>query len=149
MKTLELEEIKVEREALRSRAKLLDEREREIYRHQRDADLITADHLLIKDDEDERKVNFIMGYSGGYVDGFNAALIEIIDALSNEYRNIKMTEDELYLLIKLGEKKDRFWLKDDNQARIMKKNGWEMTFDGGARYWQKKGKESEDESQGA
>lgn len=144
MKTLELEEIKVEREALRSRAKLLDEREREIYRHQRDADLITADHLLIKDDEDERKANFIMGYSGGFVDGFNIALIEIIDALSNEYRDIKMTEDELYLLIKLGEKKERFWLRDDNQARIMKKNGWEMTFDDGARYWQKKGKEVEE-----
>lgn len=145
MKTLELEEIKVEREALRRRGKLLDEREMEIHMHQRDADLITEDNLLIEDDEDERKVNFIMGYSSGFVDGFNIALTEIIDALSNEYRNIKMTEDELYLLIKLGEKKERLWLKDDNQARIMKKNGWEMTTDVGARYWQKKGKESEDE----
>lgn len=149
MKTLKLEEIKIEREALRKRAKLLDEREREIHMHQRDADLITADSLLIEDDEDERKVNFIMGYSGGFIRGFNAALIEIIEALSNEYRHIKMTEDELHMLIQLGEKRERAWLKDDNQARILKKNGWEMKSDIGgqicSQYWQKKGKESEDE----
>ena len=86
-----------------------------------------------------------MGHSSGFVNGFNAALNEIILALSNEYRDIKMTEDELYMLIQLGEEKERAWLKDDKQVRILKKNGWEMIFDICGQYWQKKGKESEDE----
>ena len=148
MKTLELEEIKVEREALRRREKLLNERESEIYEHQLDASPITADDLLIKDDVDEREVNYIMGHSSGFVAGFNEALNEIIDALSCEYRDIKMTEDELYMLAQLGQRKERAWLKDDKQVRILEKNGWEMIFNIGGRHWQKKERDGEDELQG-
>ena len=127
------------------REKLLNERESEIYKHQRDASLITADDLLLKDDVDERVVNFIMGHSSGFVDGFNEALNEIIDALACEYRDIKMTEDELYMLIQLGKRKERAWLKDDKQVRILEKHGWEMIFDIGSRYWQKKAEEINDD----
>ncbi|MBO6108100.1 MAG: hypothetical protein J6P16_01710 [Eubacterium sp.] len=146
MKILELEEIKVEREALRRREKLLNGRESEINKHQIDASLITVDDLLIKDDVDERVVNFIMGHSRGFVDGFIEALNEIIGALSCEYRDIKMTEDELYMLVQLGERKERAWLKDDKQVRILKKHGWEMIFDIGGRHWQKKAEEVDDDT---
>lgn len=145
MKTIEQEEIRLEYEVLKKRQKLLHEREQEIWKHHQNADAIVADETLMKADITEGEVNYVLGQSAGYVDGFRAAIDTIIQALSSEYRDIPMTEHELYMLTELGEIKERAWLKDYKQKQIIEKAGWEFDFAMRCPIWHKKSQEQEGE----
>ncbi len=145
MKTIEQEEIRLEYEVLKKRQELLHEREQEIWKHHQNADVIVADETLMKADITEGEVNYVLGQSAGYVDGFRAAIDTIVQALSSEYRDIPMTEHELYMLTELGEIKERAWLKDYKQKQIMYKAGWEFDFTKRCSIWHKKPQEQEGE----
>ena len=145
MKTIEQEEIRLEYEVLKKRQELLHEREQEIWKHHKNADAIVADETLMKADITEGEVNYVLGKSAGYVDGFRAAIDTIIQALSSEYRDIPMTEHELYMLTELGEIKERAWLKDYKQKQIIEKAGWEFDFTKRFPIWHKKPQEKEGE----
>lgn len=147
MNSIEQEEIRIEREALKRRENLLNEREREIWKHQQDASMITADETLLLDDVMEGELNYIIGHSTGYVDGFKAAVNTIIEALSSEYRDITMTEDELYMLTELGKVEERAWLKDYKQKRIIEKAGWQFDFSKRSSMWHKKEEKTEDKTE--
>lgn len=125
---IELEKIRVQRKAINDSLKALDARESDVRHHEREANSINADDLVIKDDVKPDQVNYIMGHSAGYVDGFRAAIDSIVTTLASEYRDIPMTESELYMLIELGEMKERAWLKDNKQRKILEKNGWKQNF---------------------
>ena len=145
MKTIEQEEIRLEYEVLKRRQGLLHEREREIWKRHQNADAIVADETLMKSDITEGEVNYVLGQSAEYVDGFRAAIDTIIQALSSEYRDIPMTEHELYMLTELGEIKERAWLKDYKQKQIIEKAGWEFDFAMRCPIWRKKPQEQEGE----
>ena len=144
MKSIEEEEIRLEYEVLKKRQGLLHEREREIWKHNQNADAIVADETLMKADITEGEVNYILGQSAGYVDGFRAAIDAIINALSSKYRDIPMTEHELYMLTELGEIKERAWLKDYKQRQIIKKAGWKVDYMGRCPLWLKKSEKVEE-----
>ena len=145
MKSIEQEEIRLEYEVLKRREKLLNEREQEIRKHHQKADAIVADEIFMKADITEGEVNYVLGQSAGYVDGFIAAIDTIIQALSSEYRDIPMTEHELYMLTELGEIKERAWLKDYKQKQLIEKAGWTHDFTMRCPIWRKKPQEQEDE----
>ena len=135
----ELEKIRIQRNAINDSLKALDKREQEIRDHEIDASTINADEVLIKDCVSPDQVNYIMGQSYGYVSGFSAAVQVIIDALASEYRDIPMTDSELYMLVQLGEIKERAWLKDNKQKKILEANGWKQDFEDFYPYiWKKK-----------
>jgi hypothetical protein len=62
------------------------------------------------------------------VAGFKSAVNVIVSELSNEYRDIPMTQSELYLLTELGKLEERAWLKDHKQIKIMEDSGWEQDW---------------------
>lgn len=138
MKTIELEEIRMERKAIEHRLCSINEREREIYLKIRDAERINADETLLKEDIDVSEVNYILGQSDGYVQGFKSAINVIVAGLVNEDRDIPITEDELYLICELGEIKERAWLKDMKQKEIANKNGWDQQVSKRVPIWEKK-----------
>lgn len=117
--------INVQKSALKKSMDALEERDREILRHEKDANFINSDEpFLMKDDIPPEAVNYIMGQSAGFVDGFRSAINTIVLTLSDTYRDIQMTEDELYMLIDLGAQKERAWLKDQKQKKLLEKQGW-------------------------
>ena len=120
----ELEEIRIQKQAAKKVLDALEIREREIYAHDSDARTINADEVLLKDDVQADEVNYILGNSRGYVNGFIAAINTIVAGLASEYRDIPITESELYLLTELGEMKERAWLKDHKSREVAEKNGW-------------------------
>ena len=142
---LELEEIRVQKRAIKKSLEALQRREQELCEHERNAAIINADDAIISKDASPEAVNNIMSQSAGYVTGFTAALNTIICALANEFRDIPMTESELYMLVELGEMKERAWLKDDKQRKILEKNGWKMKLEPGSfvYVWQKERSEGE------
>lgn len=143
--TIELQELYEIERYLKKRQDAVDGRKREIFSHQRNADQIIVDDVLMKEDVKPDVVNYVLGQSAGYVDGFKAAINVIVDALSSEYREIPMTEHELYMLTELGEQKERAWLKDYKQRRIMEKSGWKINYkDFTCPVWVKEEKESEE-----
>lgn len=144
MKTIESEEIRLEREILKKRLNMLDNRERKLYKHESDATSITADEALMKSDINPAEVNYILGHSKGFVDGFGCAVNTIIEALSSEYRDIRMTEDELYTLVELGRIRERTWLKDFKQQTVIEKAGWFFDFGARCPVWKKKEEKNED-----
>ena len=127
---IEYEQIKMELEAVKKRDMMLRDRVAKLSKHESDADAITVDERLthLKDDVDPAAVNYILGQSAGYVDGIRAAIGLIVEAMASEYRDIPMTEDELNLLIELGEAKERAWLKDYKQRQITEKSEWKFEF---------------------
>ena len=117
--------ISMQIDALKKSMDALKERDKEIIRHEKEADFINSDEpFLIKDDIPPEAVNYIMGQSAGFVDGFKSAINTIVLTLSDTYRDIQMTEDELYMLIDLGAQKERAWLKDQKQKKLLEKQGW-------------------------
>ena len=139
---IEYEQIKMELEAVMKHEMMLRDRAAELSKHESDADAITVDERLahLKDDADPAAVNYILGQSAGYVDGLRAAIGLIVEAMASEYRDIPMTEDELGLLIELGEAKERAWLKDYKQRQITEKSGWEFDFTRGCAWVKKEDK---------
>lgn len=147
MKSIELEEIRLEHEILKKRQGLLQEREKEIWSHNQDARSITADETLMKSDIKPEEVNYVLGQSDGYVAGFKAAIDDIVCELSSEYRDIPMTESELYMLVELGAEKERAWLKDYKQKKIIETSGWEFDFTQRCPIWLKKEKSAANEKE--
>lgn len=123
---IELEEIRVQRNAIKKSLEALEQRELEINAHERDADYINADYRLTMKDINPDHVNYIMGQSTGYVSGFTSAINSVVCAIANKYRDIPMTESELYMIVELGEMKERAWMKDYKQRKILEKNGWKQ-----------------------
>ena len=130
--------INVQKSALKKSMDALEERDREILRHEKDANFINSDEpFLLKDDIPPEAVNYIMGQSAGFVDGFKSAINTIVLTLSDTYRDIQMTEDELYMLIDLGAQKERAWLKDQKQKKLLEKQGWKESHHGFVPVWSK------------
>lgn len=145
MTSIELEEIKLEREALKKREGLLREREQEIFSHHRAASQIVADETLLHDDVSPVELNYVLGASKGFVDGFQKAIDTVVEALANEYRDIPITESELYMLVSLGEIRERAWLTDWKQKEIVEKSGWTFNWSARCPVWEKGEKVTEDE----
>ena len=136
----ELRLIKSERDALQKRINALNEQEREIQMHTRKADVITADEMVLRDDIMPDEANYVLGQSAGFVDGFASAINTVVATLASEYRDIPITEDELFLLVELGAVKERAWLKDYKQRQITEKSGWEFDFTRGCAWVKKEDK---------
>lgn len=131
--------INVQKSALRKQIEALEEREREIHLHEEDAHHINSNELpALKDGVNPSAVNYVAGQSKGYVDGFRAAINTIVLALSSEYREIPMTESELYMIIGLGEMKERAWLKNRKDEEMLEKQGWKQEYEGFVPFWVKK-----------
>lgn len=140
--------ISMQIDALKKSMNALKERDKEILRHEKEADFINSDEpFLIKDDIPPEAVNYIMGQSAGFVDGFKSAINTIVLTLSDTYRDIQMTEDELYMLIDLGAQKERAWLKDQKQKKLLEKQGWKEEHHNFVPVWVKE--ESEGEQNGS
>lgn len=125
---VELEELRLQQKAVKKTLEALQEREREICSHERDASIINSDDLRIKDTVDSNQVNYIMGQSAGFVSGFRSAVSIVVSALASEFRDIPMTEAELDMLVELGGAEERAWLKDNKQKKILEDNGWKQDF---------------------
>lgn len=128
----------VQKSALKKAMEALEEKEREIYQHEKELDFINSDEpFILKDDITPSAVNYVMGQSAGFVRGINAAINTIVLALSSEYRDIPMTESELYMLVELGEQKERALLKDRKQENLLEKQGWKAEYKGRVQVWKK------------
>jgi hypothetical protein len=140
--------INVQKSALKKSMDALEERDREILRHETEANFINSDEpFTIKEDIPPEAVNYIMGQSAGFVDGFKSAINTIVLTLSDTYRDIQMTEDELYMLIDLGVQKDRAWLKNHKQRKLLEKQGWKEEHYNCVPVWKKEEHaEGEDDS---
>lgn len=137
MERIDLTKINNEIKALQKTIDELDNRRNEIQKHIRDEAQINTEGNL-KEDVDVASLNYIMGHSAGFVAGFQSAVNTVVQALASEYRDIPMTESELYLLTELGAEKERAWLKDNNQIRVVEKNGWKMEWNPSPK-WYKEG----------
>lgn len=147
MTTIELEEIKLARETAQRQLDRLRDRESEIHREMNKAhEIAVADKVLLKEDITESEVNYVLGHSAGYVNGFKAAIDTIVSELSNEYRDIPITEHELYMLIGLGEMRDRAWLRDFKSKEVAEKSGWEFKWENRTPIWQKKAEDGNEDS---
>lgn len=125
---VELEEIRLQQKAVKKTLEALQEREREICSHERDASIINSDDLCIKGAVESDQVNYIMGQSAGFISGFRSAVSIVVSALASEFRDIPMTESELDMLVELGGAEERAWLKDNRQKKILENNGWKQDF---------------------
>ena len=131
--------ISVQKNALRKQIEALEEREREIHIHEEDAQYINSNELpVLKDGVNPSVVNYVAGQSKGFVDGFKSAINTIVLALSSEYREIPMTESELYMIIELGEIKERAWLRNRKDEEALEKQGWKQEYEGFCPFWVKK-----------
>ena len=137
MMNLELEEIRIKRESAQKTLDNLNAREQEIYSNMRSWDIIVADEVLMKEDITESEVNYILGQSQGYIDGYKSAMNSIISSLACEYRDIPMTESELYTIAELGKMEERAFLKDYKQKKLIEKSGWKFDFDNRCPVWKK------------
>ena len=69
-----------------------------------------------------------------------------MSGFADGYRDIPVTESELYLLMELGERKERAYLKDQKSQEIAKKSGWKMEHrELGRMAWAKEEKEETEE----
>ena len=137
MMNLELEEIRIKRESAQKTLDKLNAREQEIYNNMRSWDIIVADEVLMKDDITESEVNYVLGQSQGYIDGYKSAMNSVISSLTCEYRDIPMTEDELYMIAELGKMEERALLKDYKQKKLIEKSGWKIDFGNRCPVWKK------------
>ena len=128
----EFEKIRLQKMVAKKQLDALNEREKEVLQHLSDARFINADTRLSDSLESDalkaEKINYIMGHSAGYVDGYRTAISTIVCALSNEYGDIRITEDELYMITDLGAERERAWLKDRKNIDLIEKAGWEYDF---------------------
>lgn len=130
--------ISMQIDALKKSMDALKERDKEILRHETEANFINSDEpFTIKEDIPPEAVNYIMGQSAGFVDGFKSAINTIVLTLSDTYRDIQMTEDELYMLIDLGAQKEMAWLKDQKQKKLLEKQGWKEEYHNFIPVWSK------------
>lgn len=139
----ELKAIEELRESLNKRIEMLDEEAGEIRKKYRSVEIINVDEAILNDDIKPEAVNYVLGHSQGFVDGFASAINEITAALSSEYRDIPMTESELYMLVELGATKERAWLKDYKQRNLVEKNGWKFDFTKNPPIWIKESTDEE------
>lgn len=97
--------------------------------------LVDESHLSANAKEAE--VNYVLGQSEGFVDGFQSAITFIIESLASTYRDIPMTEHELYMLVELGDAIRMAKLKDAKSKRIAEKAGWSKKWNGTFGTWGK------------
>lgn len=127
----EFEKIRLQKKVVQEQLDALNEAEKEILSHLKDAKLINTDLLeksLESGNVDPGTINYIMGQSSGFVNGFRAAIGTIVSSLANGYRDIRITEDELYVLTDLGAESERAWLKDRKQSDVLEKAGWKYNL---------------------
>lgn len=126
-KNIEIKKLDAEISALDKTIRELEGKRDNLRKMDRDVNAIYEDWIL-KDDIDIAELNYILGQSAGYVDGFKSAMSTVISELSCDYRDIPMTEAELYLLVELGELSARASMKNMRQIKIAQDSGWQMDW---------------------
>lgn len=137
MNDIELKRIELERKATADRLEDLKQRESKALRElQQMKELVDDSHL--SQDAKEADINFVLGQSEGFVQGFGSAIGTVVEMLASQYRDIPMTEDELMMLVELGDALRMAKLKDAKSKRIAEKSGWERNWQGFFGVWRKK-----------
>lgn len=137
MNDIDLKRIELERKATADRLEDLKQRESKALRElQQMKELVDESHL--SQDAKEADINFVLGQSEGFVQGFGSAIGTVVEMLASQYRDIPMTEDELMMLVELGDAKRMAMLKDARSKRIAEKSGWERDWHGLYGVWKKK-----------
>lgn len=83
------------------------------------------------------KVKDIGEVSDGFIRGYDAAIAMIVESLTTAYRDIPMTEDELYVLVELGDARRMARVRDAKSRQIAEKAGWEKEWHGMIPTWKK------------
>ena len=137
MNDINLKRIELERKATADRLEDLKQRENKALRElQQMKELVDESHL--SQDAKEADINFVLGQSEGFVQGFDSAINTVVEMLASQYRNIPMTEDELMMLVELGDALRMAKLKDAKSKRIAEKSGGERNWQGFFGVWRKK-----------
>lgn len=137
MNDIDLKRIELERKATADRLEDLKQRESKALRElQQMKELVDESHL--SQDANEADINFVLGQSEGFVQGFGSAINTVVEMLSSQYRDIPITEDELMMLVELGDAKRMAMLRDAKSKRIAEKSGWERDWHGFYGVWRKK-----------
>ena len=123
LKDIELRKIQLEKKAVTEQLNSINDSERRLARELSEMKALTLDKSL-SEDSTEAEVNYVLGQSDGFVNGFNAAIETIVEALSSEYRDIPLTEAELYMLVDLGDMRRMARMKDEKSRSIAVKAGW-------------------------
>ena len=95
----------------------------------------------VKGNVSAEEINYVLGQSDGFLSGFDAAISTIIEAMASQYRDIPMTEDEMYMLVELGDRRRMARMKDAKSTRLANKAGWKRNNDAFIPYWVKKKEE--------
>ena len=142
MNDIDLKRIELERKATADRLEDLKQRESKALRElQQMKELVDDSHL--SQDAKDADINFVLGQSEGFVQGFGSAIGTIVEMLASQYRDIPITEDELMMLVELGDAKRMAMLKDAKSKRIAEKSGWERDWHGFFGVWRKKEKDEQ------
>lgn len=144
MSEIELRKIRMEKKATEEHLDNLKEYERKLERELDNMRRLTEEGERLKADAKEGEVNYVLGHSSGYVDGFSSAIATVVEMLTAEYRDIPMTEDELYMLVELGDIRRMAKLKDEKSKNTARKAGWYMDLKGLCATWKKKEVEESD-----
>lgn len=137
MNDIDLKRIELERKATADRLEDLKQKENKVARELRQMkELVDESHLA--PDAKEADINFVLGQSEGFVQGFGSAINTVVEMLASQYRDIPITEDELMMLVELGDAKRMAMLKDAKSKRIAEKAGWERDWHGFYGVWRKK-----------
>ena len=145
MKTLELEEIRLEQQILKKKMDALVEREKEVNKRIRESKQLTADEALLKGDVSAVEVNYVLSYYAGYKSGVDAAMNTIVESLASQYRDIPITEDELYMVGELGRLQHQAWLKSYKPMEAARNSGWDQDYFAKNPIWKRKEEKKENE----
>lgn len=132
----ELRAAELERKSLENRLEEIKQREAKLHRELRDMKDINNDTALHKN-ATVAEVNYVLGESDGFIRGYDAAIAMIVESLTNAYRDIPMTEDELYVLVELGDARRMARVRDAKSRQIAEKAGWEKEWHGMIPTWKK------------
>lgn len=141
----ELDIVMAEMKALEHKLAELEREKKTLYQRERNANFIESDDPVLREEVEPDEVNYVLGQSKGYVDGFQSAVNTIISVLADEYREIPIGEAELFMIYELGTIKERSWLKDHKQQSIMEKLGWKMDYKNMTPVWRKEVKANEED----
>ena len=123
----------------------LDKKRRELRYHKEDAYYIQLDPARAKDKEwSEAEANYCIGQAEGFYMGYVDAIDAIIEELAPEGQRGAVTEDMLHIMVVLGEKKERAWLKHSKNQEILSNFGWDSEFSDKNRHWVWKKKDNKE-----
>ena len=144
MTTIELEELKIAKQAAERYLNDIRERESALAKEISEANNLANDDIFVMDDVTSEEVNYVLGHSAGFVDGFKSAMDTIIMELAREYRDVPISSDELYMMAELGKVEERARIKDHRSKAIAEKSGWRQKWSSRAMVWMKEVQEDEE-----